>query len=116
MFPGYGLLTLAFTIANFVWWRGRYTRTGVVRKYGTWLARTLEIRSGAGPFYRSTDVTRALFASHLSIAFSSYAYAMFCDAAEFAKSPYCAQLNYDTLRREIVDVAHGPPSFRPQPA
>ena len=104
MFPGYGLLTLAFTIANVIWWRGRYTKTGVVRKYGTLLARTLEIRSGAGPFYRSTDVTRALLASHLSIAFSSYAYAMFCDAAEFAKSPYCAQLNYDTLRREIVDL------------
>ena len=104
MFPGYGFLTLAFTIANVIWWRGRYTKAGVVRKYGTLLARTLEIRSGYGPFYRATDVTRGLLASHLSIAFSSYAFAMFCDAAEFAKAPFCSQLNYDSLRREIVDL------------
>ena len=104
MLPGYALLTLLLTVANITWWRGRYTKRGVVRKYGTLLARTLELRSGPGPYYRATDVTRALLASHLSTTFSSYAFAMFCDFAEFARSPFCAQLSYDTLRREIVDL------------
>lgn len=103
IFPGYGVLTIALTVATFSWWRGRYTRAGVVRKYAVFLAQTLEFRSGPGPYYRSTDVTRALFAARVSTAFSSYAFAMFCDEAEFAKAPFCAQLSYDALRREIVD-------------
>lgn len=54
MLPGFGLLTLALTVANIIWLHGRYTKAGVVRKYGTLLARTLELRSGPGPYYRST--------------------------------------------------------------
>lgn len=115
MLPGIGLLTLGLTIANFFWWRGRYSKKGVVQKYGTLLARTLELRSGSGPYYRSTDVTRAILASHLSTTFSAYAYAMFCDPAEFAKAPDCAQRNYDALRREIADLGARLANVRPTP-
>lgn len=105
MFPGYGLLVVAFTIANFMWWRGRYSKKGVLKKYGTSLMRTLELRSGPGPHYRATEVTRALIASRVSIKFAPYAYAMFCDPIEFMKAPDCGALSYEALRNELS--AHG---------
>lgn len=95
------LFVIVFTLANIAWWRGRYSKAGVVKKYRTLLARTLAIRCGQGPLYRATDVTRALLASHVSSQFASYAYAMFCDAQEFAKAPDCSQLDYLDVRREL---------------
>jgi hypothetical protein len=94
-------LVVIFTIANILWWRGRYSKPGVVKKYRTLVARTLALRCGQGPFYRATDVTRALLASRVSTQFSSYAYAMFCDAQEFAKAPDCSHLNYGELRQDL---------------
>jgi hypothetical protein len=104
MVPGFALLVIAFTIANVIWFRGRYSKAGVIRKYDTLVARTLELRAGPGPHYRATDVTRALLASHVSIEFAPYAYAMFCDRDEFAKAPDCGQLSYDHLRQEIAEL------------
>jgi hypothetical protein len=94
-------LVVAFTIVNVLWWRGRYSKGGVVKKYRLHVGRTLALRCGQAPSYRATDVTRALLAAHVSTQFSSYAYAMFCDAQEFAKAPECAQLDYFEVRREL---------------
>lgn len=104
MLPGIGILSIALTIGTFIWWKGRYTKPGVVMKYATLVARTLELRSGPGPYYRASEVTRAMLAAHVSTKFSSYAYAMFCEVTEFAKAPDCSQLSYDTLRREVADL------------
>jgi hypothetical protein len=101
MLPGFGLLVVGLTIANVMWWRGRYSKAGVVRKYAVILARNLQLRCGPGPRYRATDVTRSLLASHVSTKFSSYAYAMFCDRAEFAKAPECSQLDYEAMQIEL---------------
>jgi hypothetical protein len=101
MLPGSILFVVIFTIANIVWWRGRHSKAGVIKKYRTFVARTLAVRCGQGPLYRATDVTRALLSARVSTQFASYAYAMFCDAQEFARAPDCGHLDYLEIRREL---------------
>lgn len=101
MLPGSILFIVLFGIGNFVWWRGQYSKAGVVKKYRTLVARTLAFACGEGPHYRATDVTRALLVSHVSTRFASHAYAMFCDANEFSKAPNCSKLDYAEIRREL---------------
>ena len=97
----FATLTVLLTAGNFAWWRARYSKRGVLKTYMTLLARTLVVRFGQAPCYRSTEVTRAFLVSHVTTRFAPYAYALFCDAAEFSRSPGCAQLNYLELRKEI---------------
>jgi len=83
------------------WLRGRYSKAAVVKKYRTVVAQTLETTCGPRASYCATDVTQALLASRASTQFATYAYAMFCDAKEFAAAPGCAELDYSELQREL---------------
>jgi len=83
------------------WLRGRYSKTAVVKKYRAVVAHTLETSCGPRDSYSAADVTRALGESRVSTQFAHCAYAMFCDAEEFAKAPGCAEVDYLKLRREL---------------
>jgi len=92
------LLAAAGAVA---WLRGRNSKAAVVKKYRTLVAHTLETSSGRRDSYSAPDVTRALRETRVATQFAHCAYAMFCDAEEFAKAPGCAQLDYLELRREL---------------
>jgi hypothetical protein len=95
------LYLIAGIVLSVLLWRGIRSKPVVIRKYQTLLRRTLELDFGAGPTYRATDVTRALLKSHVPTKFSRYAYAMYCNRAEFAKAPGCSDLSYHEIRKEI---------------